>query len=185
VPHRPRRGADRRTAWARYRRTRAALRRDVARHLVSLLDRAFPGLTSCVHRVMVTRVGQLVVADFCDPDRLARLGVTRFRRYAAHRGLRVTSAVAERLVTAARQALPAADAPVAREAIGWDLTLLAELDRQVTHADDQLARVLPDTPYAVLTTTPGWATIARPGTAARSVTPAAGRPPRRCTGRPG
>jgi hypothetical protein len=75
--------------------------------------RPFPGLTGCLHRVMVTRVGRLVVADFSDPDRLARLGVTRFRRYAARRGLRVTTAVAERLVAAARQALPAADAPVA------------------------------------------------------------------------
>jgi N-acetylglucosamine kinase-like BadF-type ATPase len=49
-------------------------------------------------------------------------------------------------VTAARQALPAADAPVVREAIGWDLTLLAELDRQVTHVDDQLARGCCPTP---------------------------------------
>ena len=31
-------------AWARHRRGRAALRRDVARHLVSLLDRAFPDI---------------------------------------------------------------------------------------------------------------------------------------------
>jgi transposase len=150
-------------AWARHRRGRAALRRDVTRHLVSLLDRAFPGLTGCLHRVMVTRVGRLVVTDFADPDRLARLGVTRFRRYAAHRGLRVTTDVAERLVAAACQALPAADASVVREAIGWDLRLLAELDRQVAHADDQLARVLPDTPYAVLTSTPGWATIRAAG----------------------
>ena len=71
--------------------------------------------------------------------------------------------MAERLVAAARQSLPAADAPVVREAIGWDLTLLAELDRQVAYADDQLARVLPDTPYAVLTTVPGWATIRAAG----------------------
>ncbi len=32
------------SAWARYRRGRVALRRDVEHHLVSLLDRAFPGL---------------------------------------------------------------------------------------------------------------------------------------------
>jgi transposase len=146
-------------AWARYRRSRAALGRDVTRHLVSLLDRAFPGLTGCLHRVMVTRVGRLVVTDFCDPARLARLGVTRFRRYAATRGLRVTTAVAERLVGAAREALPAADAAVAREAIGWDLALLAEINRQVAHAGEQLARLLPETPYTVLTTVPGWATI--------------------------
>jgi hypothetical protein len=151
------------SAWARYRRGRVALRRDVEHHLVSLLDRAFPGLTGCLHRVMVTRVGRLVVADFRDPERLARLGVARFRRYAARRGLRVTTAVAERLVAAARQALPAADAAVAREAIGWDLALLAELDRQLAAIADALERVLPDTPFDVLTTTPGWATIRAAG----------------------
>ncbi len=32
---------------------------------------------------MATRVGRLVVADFRDPERLARLAVARFRRYAA------------------------------------------------------------------------------------------------------
>jgi hypothetical protein len=65
-------------AWARHRRNRAALGRDMTRHLGSLLDRAFPGLSGCLHRVMVTRVGRLVVSDFADPARLARLGVTRF-----------------------------------------------------------------------------------------------------------
>ena len=150
-------------AWARYRRGQVALRRDVEHHLVSLLDRAFPGLTGCLHRVMVTKVGRLVVADFSDPARLARFGVARFRRYAARRGLRVTTGTAQRLVTAAREALPAADAAVAREAIGWDLTLLAEIDRQLAHAAGQLAELLPNTPFDVLTTTPRWATIRAAG----------------------
>jgi hypothetical protein len=141
-------------AWARYRRGRVALRRDVE-HLVSLLDRAFPGLSGCLHLVMATRVGRLVVADFREPGQLARLGVARFRRYAAKRGLRVTTEVAERLVAAAREALPAADAPVAREAIGRDLALLAEIDRQLAHIADEPARVLPATPFDVLTTPPG------------------------------
>ena len=62
-------------------------------------------------------------------------------------------------VDAARQALPAADAPVARAAIAADLRLLHTLDEHIAAADRELERLLPATPFAVLTTTPGWATI--------------------------
>ncbi len=118
-------------AWSRYRLGRVAWRQDVEHHLVNLLDRAFPGLSGCFHRVMGTKVGRLVVTDFADPERLARLGAVRFRRYAAHRGIRVTGLKADQLAAAARASLPAADAPIAREAICWDLALLAEIDRQL------------------------------------------------------
>ncbi|MDP8929723.1 MAG: transposase, partial [Actinomycetota bacterium] len=146
-------------AWSRYRLGRVAWRQDVEHHLVNLLDRAFPGLSGCLHRVMGTKVGRLVVTDFADPGRLARLGAARFRRYAARRGVRVATGKAEQLVAAARGSLPAADASVAREAIGWDLALLAEIDRQLDRAAAHLDRVLRATPFQVLTTTPGWATI--------------------------
>ena len=112
---------------------------------------------------MGAQVGRLVVTDYRDPERLARLGVERFRRYAARRGVRVTSAMATRLITAARVSLPAGDAAVAREAIGWDLDLLAEIDRQLAIATGHLERVLPATPFQVLTTTSGWATIRAAG----------------------
>jgi hypothetical protein len=49
----------------------------------------------------------LVAAEFADPHRLATLGVARFVRFAANRGLRVRRSAAERLVAAARTALPA------------------------------------------------------------------------------
>lgn len=150
-------------AWSRYRRGRVAWHQDVEHHIVSLLDRAFPGLSGCFHRVMGTKVGRLVVTDFRDPDRLARLGEVRFRRYAARRDIRVTSLKAAQLVEVARQSLPAPDAEVAREAIGWDLALLAEIDRHLDLAAGHLERVLPHTPYHVLTTTPGWATIRAAG----------------------
>ncbi len=150
-------------AWSRYRRGRVALRQDVEHHLVSLLDRVFPGRSGCFHRVMGTQVGRLVVTAFRDPVRLVRLGVDRFRRYAARRGVRVTTAKAEQLVATARVSLPASDASVAREAIGWDLALLGEIDRQLNQAARQLQRVLPATPFQVLTTTPGGATIRAAG----------------------
>jgi len=49
-----------------------------------------------------------VIAEFSDPDRLARLGVARFRAFAARRDIRVSVAVAQRLVEAARQIYRAA-----------------------------------------------------------------------------
>ena len=82
-------------AWSRYRRGRVAWHQDVEHHLLNLLDRAFPGLSGCFHRVMGTKVGRLVVSDFRDPDRLARLGALRFRRCAARRNIRVSSLIAE------------------------------------------------------------------------------------------
>ena len=73
--------------------------------------------------------------------------------------MRVSANNAEKLVEAARQALPSADAAVARKAVAADLCLMAELQAQIVVAEQQLERLLPVTPYAVLTTTPGWATV--------------------------
>ena len=40
-----------------------------------------------------------------------------------------------------------------------DLVLLACLDAQIAAAEARLARLLPDTPFAPLTTVPGWGTV--------------------------
>jgi hypothetical protein len=69
------------------------------------------------------------------------LGVTRFVRFAANRGLRVRRSAADRLVAAARTALPAPEAVVARQVLADDLGLLAELDVQIA------ARIRPFTRY--------------------------------------
>jgi transposase len=73
--------------------------------------------------------------------------------------LRVRRSAAERLVAAARTALPAPEAVVARRVLADDLGLLAELDGQIGAAEAEIAKLLPDTPFAVLLTVPGWGTI--------------------------
>jgi transposase len=118
-----------------------------------------PGLTLALPDVLGTQIGRLVAAEFADPHRLAALGVTRFVRFAANRGLRVRRSAAERLVAAARTALPAPEAVVARRVLADDLGLLAELDGQIGAAEAEIAKLLPDTPFAVLLTVPGWGTI--------------------------
>jgi transposase len=146
-------------AWAAHRRRRVATRTATKNQLLGQLDRCFPGLTLALPDVLGTKVGRLIAQHFPDPHRLARLGPARLVRFAATRGICVRRPMADRLVTAARDALPGPDAAVAQQVLGHDLALLADLDRQVSDAETQLARLLPQTPFAPLTTVPGWGTV--------------------------
>jgi transposase len=98
--------------------------------------------------VLGTKVGRLVAAaEFAEPHRLAALGVSRFVKFDAHRGLRVRQSTAERPVAAASAALPSPQAQVARQVLADDLVLLARLDVQIVAAEAKLAQLLPDTPF--------------------------------------
>jgi transposase len=90
--------------WVMHRSRRVQTRTATKNQLLAQLDRCFPGLTMVLPDVLGTKVGRLVAAEFADPPRLAALGVTRFTRFAANRGLRVRRSTAERLVAAARAA---------------------------------------------------------------------------------
>ena len=146
-------------AWSTHRRRQVEWHRAVGNHLLSQLHRAFPGADRCVRQLLVTKVGRLVAAEFTDPARLARLGASRFRSFAARRGIRVDRAKAEQFVAAARQAIPAPDAPVARVAVAADLALLGQLEDHIATAETHLALLLPATPFGVLTTAPGWKVV--------------------------
>jgi transposase len=147
------------SGWAMHRSRRIWTRTATKNQLLAQLDRCFPGLTLALPDVLGTQIGRLVAAEFADPHRLATLGVTRFVRFAANRGLRVRRSAAERLVAAARTALPAPEAVVARQVLADDLALLADLEVQIAAAEAKIAELLPDTPFAVLLTVPGWGTI--------------------------
>ena len=147
------------TGWAMHRCRRVQARTAVKNQLLGQLDRCFPGLTVALPDVLGTKVGRLVAVEFADPHRLAALGVTRFIRFAAHRGLRVRRSTADRLAAAARTALPAPEAVVARQVLADDLALLACLDAQIAAAEAQVAKLLPDTPFAPLISVPGWGTV--------------------------
>jgi transposase len=147
------------TAWSAHRTRRVAIRTATKNQLLGQLDRAFPGLTLALPDVLGTKIGRLVAAEFADPARLAGLGASRLVRFAATRDLRLRRPLAERLVTAARDALPTADAAVARQVLAADLALLADLDTQVSAAEAELTRLLPVSPFTTLTTVPGWGTV--------------------------
>jgi transposase len=147
------------SAWATHRSRRVATRSATKNQLLGQLDRAFPGLTLALPDVLGTKIGRLVAAEFADPARLAGLGVNRLIRFAATRDLQLRRPVAERLVAAARDALPTRDAVIARRILAADLVLLADLDDQIHVAESALESLLPRSPYATLTTVPGWAVV--------------------------
>lgn len=147
-------------AWVGMRHRRVAATIALKNQVLGQMDRAFPGAGASVSSSLLrTKVGRLVLAEFSDPDRLVRLGVERFRTFAARREVTVSRAVARRFVSAAKAACPPAEAATARRLLADDLALLAELETQIAAADEELARLLPATPYQVLTSTPGWSTV--------------------------
>lgn len=147
------------SAWASHRSRRVATRTATKNQLLGQLDRAFPGLTLALPDVLATRIGRLVAAEFADPARLAGLGVNRLIRFAATRDLQLRRPVAERVVAAAREALPTRDAVIARRILAADLVLLADLDDQIDAAETALGTLLPRTPFATLTSVPGWGVV--------------------------
>lgn len=146
-------------AQAAHRARRVAARTALKNQLLGQLDRSFPGLTLALPDVLGTKVGRLVAAEFAEPARLAALGVTRFIRFAATRHLTVRKEMAGRLVQAARDTLPAPDAGPARQVLAVDLALLASLDGQIVSAETELARLIPASSYAALTSVPGWGIV--------------------------
>lgn len=147
------------SAWAGHRSRRIITRTATKNQLLGQLDRAFPGLTLALPDVLGTKIGRLVAAEFSDPSRLADLGVKRLIRFAAVRDLQLRRPVAERLVAAARDALPTRDAAIARQILAADLNLLADLDAQIQVAEAALAVLLPRSPFSTLTTVPGWGVV--------------------------
>ncbi|MGH8903804.1 MAG: hypothetical protein ACRDYA_19545 [Egibacteraceae bacterium] len=75
------------------------------------------------------------------------MGAARFQAFAANRGVKVETKVAERLMAAAKTALPTVDAEVARQVLAADLELVAGLDAQITQVDARIAALLPATPF--------------------------------------
>jgi transposase len=147
------------TAWSAHRRSRVEVRTATKNQLLGQLDRTFPGVSLALPDVLGTKVGRLVAEEFADPARLATLGEARFIRFGATRGLQIRRPTALKLVAAARDALPMPDAPVARAVLRADLALLRDLDGQIDAAAAELDRLVPLSPFATLTTVPGWGPV--------------------------
>ncbi len=142
--------------WVAHRRRRSLVRRRTIQQLTTHVDRCFPGLGRVLWSVALSKSGRLILAELPDPARIVRLGPARLRSFAANRGVRMTTPLAERIVEAARQALPVPGAEVARRLLAADLALLDDIEAQLETADAEIEQLLPATPFAVLRTVPGW-----------------------------
>jgi len=147
------------SGWVAHRRRRSLLRRRTIQQLTTHVDRCFPGLGTTMWSVVLSKAGRLVISELADPARVARLGPSRLRTFAANRGVRMTTPLAERIVEAARQALPVPGAEVSRRLLASDLGLLADIEAQITLADTEIEALLPQTPFGVLNSTPGWGPV--------------------------
>lgn len=147
------------SGWVAHRRRRSLLRRRTIQQLTTHVDRCFPGLGSAMWSVVLSKAGRLVITELADPERVAHLGAKRLRAFAANRGVRMTTPLAERIVETARQALPVPGADVSRRLLADDLRLLTDAEAQIAAADEQIEALLASTPFAVLTSTPGWGPV--------------------------
>lgn len=147
------------SGWVAHRRRRSLLRRRTIQQLTTHVDRCFPGLGNTMYSVVLSKAGRLVITELADPVRVTKLGPKRLRTFAANRGVRMTTPLAERIVDAARQALPVPGAEISRRLLADDLRLLADTEAQIAATDAELDAVLPLTPFAVLISTPGWGSV--------------------------
>jgi transposase len=147
------------SAWAGHRTRRVAVRTATKNQLLGQLDRAFPGLTAALPDVLGTKIGRLIAAEFSDPARLSALGASRLIRFAGARDIQLRRPVADRLITAAHEALPTADAAMARRVLAADVALVADLDAQIAAAEVELAGLVPRSAFATLTSVPGWGVV--------------------------
>ena len=146
-------------AWSAHRTGRVAMRTATKNQLLGQLDRTFPGLTRALPDVLGTKVGRLVAAEFADPPgwpRWAAAGSSASARPAACRSAQRT---ADKLIAAAKDALPMPDAAVARAVLTADLALLADLDAQIDAAAAELAQLVPLSPFRTLLTVTGWGAV--------------------------
>lgn len=147
------------TGWVNHRRRRSLVRRRTIQQLTTHVDRCFPGLGRAMWSVALSKAGRLIITELPDPARVARLGPTRLRRFAANRGVRMTTPLADKIVEAARLALPVPGADVSRRLLAADLALLDDIEAQIAEADAHIEALLPSTPFGVMTTTPGWGPV--------------------------
>ena len=144
-------------AWAGQRRRKVAARGVLIRQLHAQVDVAFPHLTDCYSHGLDNASLRIIMGHICDPERIVRLGPTRFRDYVVNRGVQMWRSKADEVVEAARQALvvPEGQRRAAQQFVGRDVCLLETIEAEIAECDRQLADVLQATPAGVLLTIPG------------------------------
>ena len=107
----------------------------------------------------------MILAEVCSPQRITHLGSARLCRFAAKRGIRMSSAKCDEVVAVARDALalPVAQRDTAERVLTADVALLGVLSVEIDRCEHRLEQILADTPAGVLASLPGVGVIRASG----------------------
>jgi transposase len=146
----------RQAALAAHRRRKVRARTALKNQVLGSLDLVFPGLDSCFHDLLGTKVGRVMLREGLDPTRVRRLGPGRLRSMCAKRGVILKHRKAHQIVDAAKSAflLPAVRSAAIAQTLATDIELLDRLDAIINDTELAMAEVLPLTPAAILQTMP-------------------------------
>jgi transposase len=144
-------------AWVAHRRRKAAAAQALGSQVHALADLAFPGLTGCFRTGLQAKTLRMLLATIADPTRVAAMNPTDLVRHAAVHRVRMLRPKAAQVIAAATDAMCVGEhqRTVAAQQLAAEVTAFNVLLGELADCDEHLARLLPHTPAAVLTSIPG------------------------------
>lgn len=144
-------------AWATHRRRKARAIQALGGQVHALADVAFPGLTDCFRTGLEAKTLRMLLATIPTPAVVAAMSDEKLVRHAGENQVRMLRPKAREVIAAAQVAMCVAERQraVAATQLARDIHIYCELLQELSICDQQLARVLPETPAEVLTTIPG------------------------------
>jgi len=144
-------------AWVAHRRRKVDMGRRLRQQIHAQLDLVFPGLGACFGDIFDTRSGRMILTEFCNPERVVRLGPTRLAGCARTRGVRLSVAKSEQIVACARDALTprSSQRDLIEQHLAADLAMFSAVEAEILRCERELAVLITSTPAGVLTSIPG------------------------------
>ena len=144
-------------AWVGHRRRKVDMGRRLRQQIHAQLDPVFPGLGACFGDIFDTRSGRMILTEFCNPERVVRLGTTRLANCTRTRGIRMSVAKAEQIVACAREALTpqTRQRDLVEQLLAADLAMFITVEAEILRCERELAALIAATPAGVLTSIPG------------------------------
>jgi transposase len=149
-------------AWVGHRHRKQAARVALGNQLLANLDLVFPSLQGCFSDPLDRKSFWLVLqALHADMDRVVDLTVPQLREIGAKHGVRIERPKAAAIIEAAHHSLrlPEPERQARLAILLSDTARLGELFTELEATDATIARLLNDTPAAVLTSLPGVGTV--------------------------
>lgn len=144
-------------AWVGHRRRKVDMGRRLRQQIHAQLDLVFPGLGGCFGDIFATKSGRMILTEFCNPERVVRLGPALLAGCARTRGIRMTVAKSELIVACARDALTpqSSQRDLVEQHLAADVAMFLTVEAEVLRCERELAALIASTPAGVLTSLPG------------------------------